>query len=264
MPAHITPIDKRAPTTVRNFAASWRAWETFAQGSRRPAFPARPEDVADWIAELAASGRAVGSIRSDVAAVSAKHRDAGLPDPTRDDQVIAARRAAHRQVGTEPRRPIYALSWDQVEKIVDHIPPDSLRGRRDKALITLGFAAGLRRSEIASLRVADLTWTAAQLVVQVGGRKITVSAEGDWAGGRATQAVRDWLDAGGLGRDDALFPPIAWADRNIIRRGTPPVATPIPGEDVQRILRRRAADAGLAWLPISGDSLRAGRRTEAG
>jgi len=264
MPAHITPIDKRAPTTIRNFAASWRAWEGFAQGSGRPTVPARPEDVAAWIAELAAAGRAVGAIRSDVAAISAAHRDVGLPDPTRDPLVIAARRAAHRQVGTAPRRPIYALSYDQVEKIVDHIPLGSLRGRRDKALILLGFAAGLRRNEIAGLRVADLTWTADQLVVQVGGRKVTVSGDNDKAGGLALVTVRDWIDAGGLGRGDALFPPIAWADRSIVRRGAPPVATSIPGVDVQRILRRRAEAAGLGGLPISGDSLRAGRRAEMG
>jgi len=159
----------------------------------------------------------------------------------------------------------YALSYDQVHKIIGHIPPGSLRGRRDKALILLGFAAGLHCSEIARLRVADLTWTATdRLVVQVGGRMIPVSAERDWAGGRAMQAVRDWLDAGGLGRYDALFPPVPRGDRGVVRRGIPPVATPIGGEDAQRILRRRAEAAGLGGLPITGDSLRAGRRAEAG
>jgi len=158
----------------------------------------------------------------------------------------------------------YALSWDQVAKIVDHIPPGSLRGRRDAALISLGFAAGLRRNEIAGLRVDDLTWTTDQLVVRVGGRKIPVSAERDLVGGRAARAVKDWIDAGGLATGDALFPPIAWADRSVVRRGVPPLATPIPGQDVQRILRRRADAAGLGGSPIGGDSLRAGRRAEMG
>jgi integrase len=39
--------------------------------------------------------------------------------------------------------------------------PDTLIGKRDRALLCFGFASAMRRSELCALEVADLTETAA-------------------------------------------------------------------------------------------------------
>jgi len=70
-------------------------------------------------------------------------------------------------------------------------------------------------------------------------------------------AVSTWTAAAELAGDEWLLPPVAWSDRRVIRDRH------LGGHDVARILRSRAADAGLGDLPISGHSLRAGHATEA-
>ena len=37
--------------------------------------------------------------------------------------------------------------------------PDPLAGKHDRALVLMGFVGGFRRSELTSLKVADLRWT---------------------------------------------------------------------------------------------------------
>jgi len=44
-----------------------------------------------------------------------------------------------------------------IKRVVDAVEPDTLRGLRDRALILLGFAGALRRSELVALDTGHLT-----------------------------------------------------------------------------------------------------------
>ena len=48
-----------------------------------------------------------------------------------------------------------ALEWRRIRAMLDACP-DTLRGKRDRALLALGFAGVFRRSELVAVGVADL------------------------------------------------------------------------------------------------------------
>ena len=57
-------------------------------------------------------------------------------------------------------------------------PPDTLAGLRNRALLLLGFAGALRRSELVGLDVEDLDFTSAGLVVTLRRSKTDQDGEG--------------------------------------------------------------------------------------
>ena len=58
------------------------------------------------------------------------------------------------------------LTSELLLSLLEHVP-DSLRGKRDRALLLLGFAGAFRRSTLAMLEVEDLEEVADGLRVQV-------------------------------------------------------------------------------------------------
>ena len=81
-----------------------------------------------------------------------------------------------------------------------------LRSLRDRALLLVGFAAALRRSELAALDAADLAFTTDGLVLTLRRRKTDQEGRGTAIGvpfGRdeltcPVRALRTWLTAAGI------------------------------------------------------------------
>jgi integrase len=144
--------------------------------------------------------------------------------------------------------------------MVAALPPGVI-GIRDKALLLVGFAGALRRSELVALTVADLDFTPEGLVVALRRSKTDQEGKGRKIGippGRArtcpVRALQDWLEAAGIG-EGAVF-------RGVNRHGQ--VADkPLTGRSVARIIQRAAERAGLDSTRFAGHSLRAGLVTTA-
>jgi len=254
----------RSAATRRAYASAWRGWETWCSARGASPLPAVPELLAAYLAEQAAAGRAVSTLDKTVAAIRAVHLDAGHDDPTGNRGVVRVRAGLRRTVGVAPRRQAHPITTDEVRRIVVVIDPTSLRGKRDAALILLGYAAALRRSEIVDLQVRDVAMKPAGLVVYVRRSKGDQASAGQVIGvvrGQRPEtdpvtAVRAWLTAAGLQPEDPLFSLVARSDLRVVPRR-------LDGKQVNRILTARAADAGLADLQLSGHSLRAGHATTA-
>jgi integrase len=70
-----------------------------------------------------------------------------------------------RQLGTEPRRQAKPLELEPLARVVEPIELTTLAAYRDRALLLLGFAAALRRSELVALDVEDLDFDPAKGVL---------------------------------------------------------------------------------------------------
>jgi len=274
LPSGLTAVDQervadalassRSASTRLAYASAWRGWATWCAVRGASPLPASPELLAAYLAELSSAGRAVSTLDKVVAAIRAVHLDAGHDDPAGNRGVVRVRAGLRRTVGVAPRRQAHPVTTEEVRRIVGVIDPASLRGKRDAALILLGYAAALRRSEIVGLRVRDVAMKPAGLVLAIrrskgdqdqGGQVIGV-ARGQHPETDPVTAVHAWISAARLTPVDPLFSLVARSDLRVVPRH-------LEGKQINRILSSRAADAGLADLQLSGHSLRAGHATTA-
>ena len=138
--------------------------------------------------------------------------------------------------------------------------PDTLAGKRNRALILLGFAGAFRRSELVALEVADIEETDAGLRVTIRQSKTDQDGEGATiAIARGTvacpvRALRAWLDAAGI-ESGALF-------RSVNKAGGVATAR-LTDRSVANIVKSMAGTVGLDAGTFSGHSLRSGFLTSA-
>jgi integrase len=138
--------------------------------------------------------------------------------------------------------------------------PDTLRGRRDRALLLLGFAGAFRRSELAMLTIADLLEEETGLRVTVRHSKTDQEGKGQVVailrGTRLkpVDAVMTWLDAARI-TEGPLF-------RAVDRHGNV-LRVPLSTRSIAGIVKKYARRIGLDSDQFSAHSLRAGFITSA-
>lgn len=206
--------------------------------------------------------RAASTIDRRIAAIGKAHQLAGLPDPTKDQRVRDALTGARRRLGVATSNAKTALSLEDVDHMVRGIDLTTHAGRRDKALLLLGMAAALRRSELVALDVENLHFVPEGMVVSItrsktdqeGTGKTLAIAAGDRADLCAVRAIRDWLGGAGL-RAEAVFRRVRAGDRLTTDR--------LSDKAVARTVKKYAERVGLKVSDFSGHSLRSGGITQA-
>ncbi|BCM88113.1 site-specific integrase [Methylobacterium indicum] len=255
----------KADATVRAYrgdAAAFTAWCS-RYGFR--SLPASPEAVAGFLVAEAEAGRAASTIGRRCAAIRYAHKLARLPDPTEDEAVRATMKGIRRKIGTAQDQKAAATA-DVLAAMLMRTP-DTLTGKRDRALLALGFAGAFRRSELVALDVVDLREDPEGLRVLV--RRSKVDQEG--AGFekaiphgrfiRPVALVRDWLDAAGI-TEGPVFRPVSRSGRVRMTMGDANPAR-LTTQSVADIIKGYAAAAGLDASTFGAHSLRAGYITTA-
>jgi integrase/recombinase XerD len=124
-------------------------------------------------------------------------------------------------------------------KILDHPSEKTIEGLRDRAILSVGLQVGLRRAEIAALKVGDLHQNRgfdSLRIVRKGGRRDALAIHP-----QAAQRIRGYLEAAKHGEDleGPMFRPLRKNKRNQeMRRAMHPDA-------VDRVLRKHARAIGL-------------------
>ncbi len=155
----------RARSTQRSYASCWRSFERWCAAEGVPALPAPPETVGRYLA--AQGGRlTVGTLECHLSAILVRHRHEGFHHLDRHHPAIADILAGlGRLVGrrARPKEPIIA---PELKRIVAHLPP-TLAGRRDKAILLLGYAGAFRRGELAAIQLHHLCWSGDGVIVSL-------------------------------------------------------------------------------------------------
>jgi len=210
---------RRSPATETAYGACIRTFGTWASKNRKSTFPAAPETFARFLAELADNGYAVATIRRYVSAIGAAHVADGLDDPTKAALISAVFEGIARERGTASVGKA-ALSLVELARIIDALPETRL-GIRDRAIILLGFAAALRRSELAALEIEDLRFTEDGVELLIRASKTDQRRAGQRVfvpfGDRLcpVEALRCWLKISGFATGP-LFRRITRGDRALI------------------------------------------------
>jgi len=249
----------QAESTRRGYASDLRCFEAFCRARGLERMPATPQTVALYVTHLAPTHR-VATIRRRLAAIAVEHRRAGLDSPASHRIVREIMRGTARRYGSAVRR-VDAATVDLVGKMLLAVRGDDLAAKRDRALLLLGFACALRRSELAALDVEDLHFSKRGLLVTIRRSKTDQEGRGVEIAvpHRATEslcavrATRLWL-AGASVTSGAAFRTLT-PHRHVTDRR-------IAGADVARLIKTLAARAGIKG-DFAGHSLRAGFVTSA-
>ena len=220
--------------------------------------PASAGLVAGYLADKA-DALSIATLVRRLASISKAHQARGLPNPARSELVRATMRGIKRTRGCGQRE-AKPLLRDDLMLVLDAIG-EGLKDIRDRALLLIGFAGALRRSELVGLDVGDIEHVRQGAVLTLRRSKTDQDGHERKIGipyGRTrwcpVAALDVWLAVSGI-TEGAIFRPVDRHGRvHDIR---------LSGEAVSLVVRQRVAAAGIDQSRYSGHSLRAGLATSA-
>ncbi len=248
----------RSANTLRGYRCDWRHFEAWCGKNGLPALPAMPETVASYLVTIADEGLKAGSIQRRVSSIAANHKANGFESPTSTAAVKLTLAGIRRTIGTcqEGKAPI--LTMDVAAMVAK--TPDTLIGRRNRALILIGYAGALRRTELVSIDLEDVLFTPDGIRLTIRKSKTDQEGAGQCIGiahGGAlcpVRALRAWLESSGIASGPVF--------RSVSRHGHVSAAR-LTDQVVANVVKAYAGAAGLDSSKYAGHSLRAGLVTQA-
>lgn len=266
----------KAPSTRYAYKKDWQNFTDWADEHHLETMPTSPGTLALYIAWMADVGRKPSSIKRAMTTIRQAHLAFSEQPPTNHPSVVEVYQGIKRTHGTAQKkaRPILL---EMLKKICAVIPPSFL-GKRDKAILAIGWAAAMRRSEIVALDVDDIDFCPEGCTVRIGRSKTDQVAQGvsvgvPFAKDREfcpARALRSWIEFAEI-TDGCLFPSLGnpgklFAQLDLLRGGYSAdldLSERLTGRTVNTIIARRMEKAGYRSKGFSGHSLRAGFITSA-
>ncbi len=166
LPAHLEKLAHRArdyveaassANTRRAYSSDWRHFTGWCRRQNLPHLSPDPQVVGLYITACASGDatanrkpNSVATIERRLSALSWSYAQRGQPLDRRDRH-IATVLAGIRNSHARPPRQKEAILPEDLRAMLETLERGTLRGLRDRAMLLLGFAGGLRRSEIVGL-----------------------------------------------------------------------------------------------------------------
>lgn len=248
---------EKADGTRRAYGKDWQDFAGWCGALSLSALPAEPATVAAYIAARADRLRP-SSIGRRLASIRYAHKLAGHDLPTNAETVKAVHRGIRRRLGTKANQKAPATAKAIAAMLKK--TPDTLTGSRDRALLLIGFAGALRRSELVGLDYEDISSTADGIFLRIGKSKTDQEGRGhsvpipNGSRLRPVDALTEWLASTKI-----VGGPIF----RRIRRGERLTTERLTDQSVALIVKKYARAARLDPATFAGHSLRAGFVTSA-
>lgn len=265
--------------TRRAYAADWKHFSSWCRRQGFSLTPPDPQTVGLYITALA-SGTAqsekktVSTIERRLSSLSWNYAQRGQP-LDRGDRHIATVMAGIRNKHASPPRQKEAILPEELIAMLETLDRASLRGLRDRAMLLLGFAGALRRSEIVGLDIGrDQSEDGSGWIEFFDkGMLVTLRGKTGWREveiGRGSSdatcpltALETWLSFARIAHGP-LF-------RRVTGKGKTVAAERLRDQEVARLVKKTALAAGVRGdLPegergklFAGHSLRAGLASSA-
>ncbi len=291
LPGHLEALAERArdyveaassANTRRAYASDWKHFSSWCRRQGLAVMPPSAQTVGLYVTACA-SGTATGDKKANSVA-TIERRLSSLTwnyaqrgqTLDRRDRHIATVLAGIRNSHAAPPRQKEAILPEDLVAMLETLPRANLRGLRDRAMLLLGFAGALRRSEIVGLDVGrDQTEDGRGWVEFFPGKGLLVTLRGK-TGWREVEI--------GRGSSDATCPVAAletWLNfariahgplfRRVTGQGRKVGAHRLNDQEVARLVKKTALAAGVRGdLPegeraqkFAGHSLRAGLASSA-
>lgn len=264
------------------YEKGWRRFVCFCEETGREAMEATGEDVAQFLVHTASQPRSrrattggnrpvsLGTLQISLSAINRKYKDAGRESPGHAVVVAAVVHGLTRIRGTDQRK-VRAIREYEMRKMLASCDQRAqseffrMVAIRDAALLAIGFAGALRRSEICQLNVEDVDFIGRPdedkgLFLTIRRSKTDQTAKGQriaipaGKGLNAVARLHRWL-ALSQATDGPLFQSLWRGGRLRGRR--------LHHSDIPRLVKHYVQAIGLDPAEYSGHSLRAGFVTSA-
>jgi len=201
----------------------------------------------------------IATLTRRLASISKAHTVKNMTSPTSSDLVKMTMRGIKRAHG-KPQQRVSPILKEDLTAMLAHIQPGN-KGTRDKALLLIGFAGALRRSELSAITYTDLEFVAQGLKLNIPRSKTDQSGEGRIIGipfgrGRVcpVKALKDWLCVSEI-KSGPVF--------RSVKKGGAINPDRLSTRAIADIIKHYAFKTGLDPSKYSGHSLRAGLVTSA-
>jgi integrase/recombinase XerC len=228
---HLRDERRMSPCTVRAYESDLNQFGRFLSGDDEGNPPPGPDKidtlaVRGFVARLSREGLGKASISRKLSAVRSFLRQS-----VREGRIEI--NPAESVPGPRvPRGLPRDLTVDEIFNLLDHIEGDDVAAARDRALLELLYAAGLRVSELVGLGLGDLDQAAGIVrVVGKGGKERLVPF-----GKKASRALSAWLERSGPLRGNSDHADAVFLN---LRGGR------LTDRSVRRILTRRLREAAV-------------------
>ena len=264
--------------TLKAYAKDWAHFARWCRMKGAEPLPPAPEMIGLYLADLAASSSpapalSVSTIDRRLSGLGWNFAQRGFTLDRKNRHIATVLAGIKRKHARPPVQKAAILAED-ILAMVATLPFD-LRGLRDRAILLLGYAGGLRRSEIVSFDVHknDTPGSSGWIEIMEKGALLTLNAKTGWreveiCRGSKDQtcpvhALEQWLRFAKID-----FGPVFVGTS---RDGKRALETRLNDKHVARLIKRTVLDAGIrSDLPdkerlalFSGHSLRAGLASSA-
>jgi integrase len=287
LPTHLEKLADRArgyveaassANTRRAYAADWKHFCGWCRRQSLDPLPPDPQTVGLYITAQASGSerdrKSVSTIERRLSSLTWNYSQRGQP-LDRKDRHIATVLAGIRNTHAAPPRQKEAVLRDDLIAMLETLDRGTLRGLRDRAMLLLGFAGGLRRSEIVGLDLGRDQTEDGRGWIEVLDKGVLVTLRGK-TGWREVEI--------GRGSSDATCPVVAletWLKfarighgplfRRVTGQGKAVGVERLNDQQVARLVKRTALAAGVRGdlsegereQRFSGHSLRAGLASSA-
>ncbi|WP_260867111.1 site-specific integrase [Paenibacillus sp. Y412MC10] len=249
----------KAQNTVKGYRTDFLQFKTWCEQYQLPYLPTNDQTYALYLSSLAIDGAKMSTIRRKMSSIAQAHSLSGHPSPT-TAQIKAVWSGIRRVHGTAEtgKQPILIDTL----KLMLGVLPDKLLGVRDKALLLIGFAGALRRSELVNLDVEHITVTKEGLTLLIVSSKTDQEAKGETIGipygandeTCPVKAYVAWIKEAGI-VNGPIFRPINRHNQVSDKR--------LSDKAVALVVKRYVEAIGLNKDDYAGHSLRSGLATTA-
>ncbi len=290
LPAHLDGLADRArgyveaassTNTRRAYASDWKHFTAWCRRQALSPLPPEPQIVGLYVTACASGAvggdrkpNSVSTIERRLSSLTWNYAQRGQP-LDRKDRHIATVMAGIRNSHARPPVQKEAVMPEDIIAMLETLDRGALRGLRDRAMLLIGFAGGLRRSEIVGLDLNKDQTEDGRGWIEVLEKGLVVTLRGK-TGWREVEI--------GRGSSDATCPVVAletWLNlariahgplfRRVTGQGKAVGADRLNDREVARLVKRAALAAGVRGdltegeraLKFSGHSLRAGLASSA-
>ncbi|MCX8995508.1 site-specific integrase [Rhizobiaceae bacterium BDR2-2] len=290
LPGHLAGLTERARSYVeaassantrRAYASDWKHFSTWCRRQNLSPLPPDPQVVGLYItacasgtAERGMKPNTVSTIERRLSAISWNCAQRGMSLDRRDRHIATVLAGIRNRHAAPPRQKEAILPEDLIA-MLETLDRGTLRGLRDRAMLLLGFAGGLRRSEIVGLDCSRGETEDGRGWIEIFDKGMLITLRGK-TGWREVEV--------GRGSSDATCPVVAvetWLKfariirgplfRRVRGRGKDVGPERLNDQEVARLIKRAALAAGVRGdlseaereQKFSGHSLRAGLASSA-